>query len=251
MAGLLHSVYSTEMFPWMVFKPAERQQLRDLVGADVEQLVFLYCTCSQQELYRSVNQMCADGMELSSGLQVRNFYTGEKRVLAPRQAARLLIILAADLMEQDPYFSASMPCACLRLAAPHLDVPPALFARLKDAGFYKLSQAQLEELERRARSLLRRARGHLACLSSRKPSRHLAVLEKEIEDAAQSAPWLYELRCVCMCVCVCVCVRACVPAAAQGALWLYELSDCFVCVCARARACVRACVCACLLQGAP
>ena len=34
MAGLLHSVYSTEMFPWTIFKPSERQELRDLVGAD-------------------------------------------------------------------------------------------------------------------------------------------------------------------------------------------------------------------------
>lgn len=191
MAGLLHSVYSTEMFPWTIFKPSERQELRDLVGADVEQLVFLYCTCSQQELYRTVSQMsaCQDGTDLSSGFRVRNFYTGEQRVLDTQQAARLLVILAADLMEQDPFFSEHMPCACLRLAAPYLDAPPPLFQRLKDAGFYEVDETRLEKMERRARTLLRRARRH-AYLTRH----HRLALGNELTDAAQSAPWLYELR---------------------------------------------------------
>ena len=189
LAGLLHSVYSTEMFPWRLFLQSERQELRDLVGADVEQLVFLYCTCSQQELYRRVNQMCAVRTDLSHGFRVRNFYTGEAGLLDARQAAKLLIILAADLMEQDPFFSQRMPLACLRLAAPYLEVAPPLFARLMGAGFYNLDEAQLKALESSARVLLRRSRWHANLLDGSR-----RALGRELEDAAQSAPWLYELR---------------------------------------------------------
>ncbi len=65
---------------------------------------------------------------------VRNYYTGEKQVLGAKDAARLLVILAADLMEQDPFFSVYLPCACLRLAGPHLEVEPGILGKLRTAG---------------------------------------------------------------------------------------------------------------------
>jgi hypothetical protein len=65
---------------------------------------------------------------------VRNYYTGEKQVLGAEDGARLLVILAADLMEQDPFFSVYLPCACLRLAGPHLQVEPVLLRKLRLAG---------------------------------------------------------------------------------------------------------------------
>ena len=132
--GLLHSVYSTEMFPWRLYKPVERPRLVELAGARVEHLVFMYCTCSQQELYKEVNGLSERKKSLSAGLAVRNFYTGERTVLDARQAAHLLVILAADLMEQEPFFSLHLPCACLRLAGPHLEVPPPLWLRLEETG---------------------------------------------------------------------------------------------------------------------
>ena len=65
---------------------------------------------------------------------VRNYYTGEEEVLGTHDAARLLVILAADLIEQDPFFSMYLPCACLRLAGPHLQVEPQLLRMLEKAG---------------------------------------------------------------------------------------------------------------------
>jgi len=65
---------------------------------------------------------------------VRNYYTGEKQVLGAKDAACLLVILAADLMEQDPFFSVYLPCACLRLAGPHLEVEPGILGKLRTAG---------------------------------------------------------------------------------------------------------------------
>lgn len=74
--------------------------------------------------------------------------TGERAVLDARQAARLLVVLAADLMEQDAFFSLHLPCACLRLASPHLQVPPPLWQRLEDSGVFPYnshsSQCNLE-----------------------------------------------------------------------------------------------------------
>ena len=65
---------------------------------------------------------------------MRNFYTGDKMMLNARDAARLLVILAADLMEQDAFFSLYLPCACLRLAGPHLQVQPPLLVKLERSG---------------------------------------------------------------------------------------------------------------------
>lgn len=76
---------------------------------------------------------------------MRNFYTGERRALPARAAAALLVLLAADVaeqdhppplllplpvalpyslsLEQDPHFDLALVLACLRLAAPHLQAP--------------------------------------------------------------------------------------------------------------------------------
>ena len=54
LAGLLHSVYSTEMYPWGVFGFGERSALAEEVGSDVERTVFLYCTVSQHFVYEQV-----------------------------------------------------------------------------------------------------------------------------------------------------------------------------------------------------
>jgi len=194
LGGLLHSVYSTEMFPWRLYKPVERPRLVELAGARVEHLVFMYCTCSQQELYKEVNGLSERKKSLSAGLAVRNFYTGERTVLDARQAAHLLVILAADLMEQEPFFSLHLPCACLRLAGPHLEVPPPLWLRLEETGFYELTKPRLEEIQSNAISLLRRSAkwgGKNDGAGEHMIAR--AAHQRLLEDAAKTAPWLYEL----------------------------------------------------------
>jgi hypothetical protein len=57
LAGLLHSVYSTEMYPWGVFGFGERAALAALVGREVERTVFLYCTVSQRFVYEQVGRL--------------------------------------------------------------------------------------------------------------------------------------------------------------------------------------------------
>jgi len=188
LAGLIHSVYSTEMFPWRLFKLSEREELRALSGPRVERLVFLYCTCSQQELYKEVKHISARRMTIAGGLRVRNYYTGERALLEAREAAQLLIILAADLMEQDSYFSLHLPLACLRLAAPHLTVRPKLCRKLEETGFYDKDEHMLENVENHARELLQRAPKWDALPQPVRKAR----LEQLI-DAAEAAPWLYEL----------------------------------------------------------
>ena len=189
LAGLLHSVYSTEMYPWRLFKTSERQRLQAMAGSRVEHLVFLYCTCSQQGLYKEVARLSAASQDLSAGLQVRNFYTGERTVLSSRQAARLLLILAADLMEQDRFFSLHLPLACLRLAGPHLSRAPTLYLKLEKAGVFALDSKQLDALASSAKMLLLRA----SRIAELQDVATQAALLAALRDAAQRAPWLYEL----------------------------------------------------------
>jgi hypothetical protein len=72
-----------------------------LIGPQAETLVWLYCTVSQRFVYRQVRQLAACFEEMpAEGLLVRNCHTGQRQRLPREWAARLLVLLAADLAEQ-------------------------------------------------------------------------------------------------------------------------------------------------------
>eukprot|EP00242_Pyramimonas_sp_CCMP2087_P012186 CAMPEP_0198211792 /NCGR_PEP_ID=MMETSP1445-20131203/25341_1 /TAXON_ID=36898 /ORGANISM="Pyramimonas sp., Strain CCMP2087" /LENGTH=350 /DNA_ID=CAMNT_0043886127 /DNA_START=350 /DNA_END=1402 /DNA_ORIENTATION=- len=155
-AGLFHSGYSTEMYPWGLFSFSDSERLGALVGSRVERDVFLYCTASQQFMFEQVRQFAAKTERIpDEGLKVRNFYTGQVFLLAPELAARLLVVLAADLAEQDPYFDFYLVCACLRLAEPHLEVAPPIGKYLLQRGYFALTEAQVKDMLHRVKGLLR------------------------------------------------------------------------------------------------
>lgn len=54
LAGLFHSVYSTEMYPWGLYGFDERKALSQAIGTDAERVVWLYCTVSQNFVYTQV-----------------------------------------------------------------------------------------------------------------------------------------------------------------------------------------------------
>ena len=200
LAGIAHSVYATEMYPCKLFAPEERKALRNLIGRRAEAVVFLYCTCSQHSLLSHARSLSRQHAPLPpEGLPVRNIYTGEEKRLPPRAAAQILAILAADLMEQDPYFDLPLALACLSLASPHLQAPPALISKL-GSSFFSLPAPAVARHTARARALLVRARAGGAMLL-----RVLArlqggaaeegrSLEDALEAAAGEAPWLFELN---------------------------------------------------------
>ncbi len=143
MAALFHSAYSTEMFPWGLFRFAERNLVRDLIGPTSESVVFLYCTCSQRELYREALHLTSLNQPMpQQGLRVRNCQTGETREISARDAANVLMLLGADIAEQDPFFDMHLAMSLVRLAAPHLPNKPRIISLLENAGFFALARKQ-------------------------------------------------------------------------------------------------------------
>lgn len=68
-----------------------------LIGPQAETLVWLYCTVSQRGVYACARALDAMPPE---GIPVRNCHTGQRQQLPATWAARLLVLLAADIAEQ-------------------------------------------------------------------------------------------------------------------------------------------------------
>jgi hypothetical protein len=68
-----------------------------LIGPQAETLVWLYCTVSQRCVYERVRALDAIPPD---GLPVKNCHTGQRQQLPAVWAARLLVLLAADIAEQ-------------------------------------------------------------------------------------------------------------------------------------------------------
>ena len=54
LAGLLHSVYATDAFAHALVDQAERALIRELIGADAERLVFLFCSIDRRDLFSAI-----------------------------------------------------------------------------------------------------------------------------------------------------------------------------------------------------
>ncbi|KAK3282190.1 hypothetical protein CYMTET_10057 [Cymbomonas tetramitiformis] len=186
-AGLCHSMYSTEMYPWALRKFSQRKWLSALIGEYAEQVVYMYCTVSQYRVFREARRLaqldCA--IPMAGGFRVYNCHTGQVRFLSPGFAAELLLILAADLMEQDPFFDTWLVFSLLKLAAPHLKHPPPLYQLLEEKGFYKCSQREVRDIERDAKRVIKRLRGH-----GNPPDEIIAELQRLVVEC----PWLVELK---------------------------------------------------------
>jgi hypothetical protein len=94
-AGLAHAVYGTDGFGLALLDPADRAVLRDLVGADAEELVYLYGACDRGRSWR----------ELAETGQVFDRFVRQVRtpnVAQLRSLVDLSIVNELDVIEQDP-----------------------------------------------------------------------------------------------------------------------------------------------------
>ncbi|MBT2323908.1 tetratricopeptide repeat protein [Variovorax paradoxus] len=95
--GLLHSVYSNEYVDLALFDPGEgRPLLRGRVGAEIEEMVYLFCTMPRNQFVAELVQSektPRQGMLLSDG-------RGTEVRLSPQQVATFLVITVADFAEQ-------------------------------------------------------------------------------------------------------------------------------------------------------
>ncbi|MEU4337850.1 DUF6817 domain-containing protein [Micromonospora lupini] len=94
-AGLTHAAYGTDGFDVALLDPADRAVLRDLVGADAEELVYLYGACDRGRSWR----------ELAKTGQVFDRFTGQVHTPNTAQLRSLVdlsIVNELDVVEQDP-----------------------------------------------------------------------------------------------------------------------------------------------------
>lgn len=94
-AGLTHAVYGTDGFDLALLDRSDRNVLRDLVGADAEELTYLYGACDRSRSWR----------RLAETGQVFDRFAN--RVRTPnaarlRSLVDLSIVNELDVIEQDP-----------------------------------------------------------------------------------------------------------------------------------------------------
>lgn len=85
-AGLFHSVYGTEYF--QPDQPAERTEVRDLIGADAEEVAWTWCTIRR------------DTIDLAGPITVVDRHTGGTRTMSDELTADVATLWAADTVEQ-------------------------------------------------------------------------------------------------------------------------------------------------------
>lgn len=94
-AGLTHAVYGTDGFDVALLDPTDRGVLRQLVGAEAEELVYLYGACDRQRSWR----------RLATTGQVFDRFANAPHALCRarlRQFVELSIVNELDVAEQDP-----------------------------------------------------------------------------------------------------------------------------------------------------
>ncbi|HKY05157.1 MAG TPA: hypothetical protein VJQ56_09715 [Blastocatellia bacterium] len=72
LAGLCHAVYGTYGFELRLLDISQRSQLRDLIGAGAEEIVYFYASCDRQYLYPQIGRR--------SGLWFRDRFNGAEFV---------------------------------------------------------------------------------------------------------------------------------------------------------------------------
>jgi len=140
--GLYHSAYSTQQYPYGLYTYAARDELRQILGADGERLVFLFCSHDRVNLYAQVVTLARTGRRLpADGLILRNALTGESARVPRALLAVLLLVHAADLVEQLSGFDFDIVFALLYVLQETVaDVPPCL-ALLAEGGVNPASLA--------------------------------------------------------------------------------------------------------------
>jgi hypothetical protein len=96
-AGLVHSVYSTDVFTHQTFAITERDHVRRLVGEAAERLACLFCLVDRRELVSAVRATCDKPVEM---FELPNRLGGPAVQLTSADAGDLLTMHMANAAEQ-------------------------------------------------------------------------------------------------------------------------------------------------------
>lgn len=133
-AGLCHSLYSTQQYPYGLYAHSDREQVQSILGLSLERLVFLFCSHDRVDLYGQVVELAKAGKCLpADGLTLRNALTREQAVVPRDVLSLLLMIHAADIVEQMNGFSFEFIYSVFYVIQPCVE-PPSCFAEMKQGG---------------------------------------------------------------------------------------------------------------------
>jgi hypothetical protein len=89
-AGLCHAAYGTDGFPTPLLALDERARLAAAIGADAEQLVYVYCACARAATYARLAE---------TPLRLSDRFTGDTRALGDRDAADFALLTIANELD--------------------------------------------------------------------------------------------------------------------------------------------------------
>jgi aspartate beta-hydroxylase len=109
LAGLFYNGYSTDQNSHRLFSITDRNHLRDLIGPEAENLVYLFCSINRSDFFNSLRAV--------RGLLKETFYlpdrwSSKKITIDPRSAGDLLVLYMASVLEQ-ACLSSGEPALCL------------------------------------------------------------------------------------------------------------------------------------------
>ena len=90
-AGLYHAAYGTDAFRTALTSTTLRHSIRDLIGAQAEVLVYLYCACHRDRYYPRIGT--------PAQLQFSDRFTGTDYAITPDQLACLCELILANELE--------------------------------------------------------------------------------------------------------------------------------------------------------
>ena len=99
-AGLFHSVYGTESFPVVSVPLAERERVREVIGAEAEQLAYLFSAMTRESFEANLRH---DG-----DYSVFDRVAGARVDISARTLRHLCNLSAANWLEQRPRLPAGL-----------------------------------------------------------------------------------------------------------------------------------------------
>lgn len=90
-AGLYHAVYGTDAFRTALTSPSMRQNIRELIGPQAEELVYLYCACQRDSFYPRIGT--------PTQLQFPDRFTDTDYTITRGQLACLCELILANELE--------------------------------------------------------------------------------------------------------------------------------------------------------
>jgi len=141
--GLFHSAYSNSFVSMNLFNPdteAGRAELRDLVGAEAEELVWKFCVINRQEME---NMVLTTGSIPQEGREFAHIRTGEAVHCSAREIGAFMVETLADYQDQSFGWQSDMEAGRPRAIWPGVFRPTLRMSKVSKMALATRKHGQL------------------------------------------------------------------------------------------------------------